>query len=167
MQLENGVKARAFSSSQYVQAAVKNVEEYVKDKENLNIPGRAETPMQTSYRPELDVSMELTPVLASYYMSLIGILRWIVELGRVDICLEVSMMSSHMAMPRQGHLDQVLHIFGHLKKYHNNEMVFDPSNPVIDETNFEKRDWTSSEFGHIDGVEALPVNAPEPRGFDF
>ena len=57
MQLENGVKARAFSSSQYVQAAVKNVEEYVKDKENLNIPGRAETPMQTSYWPELDVSM--------------------------------------------------------------------------------------------------------------
>ena len=66
---------------------MKNVEEYVKDKENLNIPGRAETPMQTSYRPELDVSMELTPVLASYYMSLIGIPRWIVELGRVDICL--------------------------------------------------------------------------------
>ena len=71
-------------------------------------------------------------------MSLIGILRWIVELGRVDICLEVSMMSSHMAMPIQGHLDQVIHIFGHLKKYHNTEIVFYPSNPVIDETKFEK-----------------------------
>ena len=57
VQLENGVKAWDFSSSQYVQAAVKNVEEYVKDKENLNIPVRAETPIQTSYRPELDVSM--------------------------------------------------------------------------------------------------------------
>ena len=68
VQLENGVKAWDFSSSQYVQAAAKNVEEYVKDKENLNIPGRAETPMQTSYRPKLDVSMELTPILASYYM---------------------------------------------------------------------------------------------------
>ena len=139
---------------------MKNVEEYFKDKENLNITGQAETPMQTSYRPELDVSMELTPVLASYYMSLIGILRWIVELGRVDVCLEVSMMSSHIAIPRQGHLEQVLHIFGHLKKYYNTEIVFDPSDPVIDETKFEKQDWTSSEFGHVDGVEALPVNAP-------
>ena len=46
-------------------------------------------------------------------------------------------------------------------------MVFDPSNPVIDETKFDKRDWKSSEFGHVDGVEALPVNAPEPRGFGF
>ena len=71
-------------------------------------------------------------------MSLIGILRWIVELGRVDICLEVSMMSSHIAIPRQGHTYQVLHIFGHTKKYHNTEMVFDPSDPVIDETKFEK-----------------------------
>ena len=66
LQLENGVKAWAFSSLQHVQAAVKNVGEYVRNKENLNIPGRAETPMQTSYRPELDVSMELTPIFASY-----------------------------------------------------------------------------------------------------
>ena len=43
------------------------------------------------------------------------------------------MMSSHMAMPRQGHLDQVLHIFGHLKKYYSTEMVFDPSDPLINE----------------------------------
>ena len=105
VKLENGVKLWDFSSSQFVQAGVKNVEEYVKYKESLNIPGIAETPMHTSYRPELDVSMELTPVLAPYYMSSIGILRWIVELGRVDICLEVSMMSSHTAMPRQGHID--------------------------------------------------------------
>ena len=57
VQLENGVNAWDFSSSQYVQAAMKNDEYYVKDKENINIPGRAETKMQTSYRTELDVSM--------------------------------------------------------------------------------------------------------------
>ena len=101
LQLENGVEAWGLRSSKHVQAAVNNVEEYVKDKDNLNVKIRAETPMQTAYRPELYVRMDLTPVRESYYMSLIGILRWIVELGRVDICLEVSTMSSHMAMPRQ------------------------------------------------------------------
>ena len=38
---------------------------------------------------------------------------------------------------------------------------------MIDELKFERRDWTSSEFGHIDGIEELPPNAPEPRGFGF
>ena len=60
------------------------------------------------------------------------------------------MMSSHLALPREGHLDQVFHVFGYLKKYHNAEMVFDPSDPVVDECEFERRDWGSSEFGHLE-----------------
>jgi hypothetical protein len=90
-----------------------------------------------------------------------------VELGRIDICLEISMLSSHLALPRQGHLEQVLHVFAYLKKHHNAELVLDPSDPVVDENSFELRDWTSSEFGHIQGKEELPRNMPEPRGFGF
>jgi hypothetical protein len=167
--LDNGVECWAFSSSQYVQAAVKNVEDYLskRNDDKWKLPAKAETPMKTSYRPELDVSPELGPTEASYYMSLVGILRWIVELGRVDICLECSMMSSHMALPREGHLYQLFQVFAYLKKYHNTEMVFDPSDPVIDESSFEQRDWTSSEFGHLQGKEELPPNMPEPRGLGF
>ena len=44
---------------------------------------------------------------------------------------------------------KVLHIFSYLKKYHNSEMVFDPSDPVIDEALFEKQDWASSEQGGL------------------
>ena len=72
-----------------------------------------------------------------------------------------------MVIPRQGHLDQVLSIFGNLKKYHNTDIVFDPSDPVIDKTKFEKQHWTSIEFGHVGGVEVLPVNMSEPRGLGF
>jgi hypothetical protein len=118
IQLENGVNAWAFSSSQNVQAAVKNVEDWLAKEENKKrwkLPRKAETPLCTSYRPELDVTPELSTQEAPYYQSLNGILRWIVELGRVDICLEVSMMSSHLALPREGHLEKVLHIFAHLK----------------------------------------------------
>ena len=108
---------------------------------------RARTPIQMIYRPELDVTPELNTADATYYQSFIGILRWLVELGRIDICLEVSMMSSHLALPREGHLEQVLHIFGYLKKYHNGTLVYDPSEPEIDENKFLEQDWTSSEFG--------------------
>ena len=163
--LENGVKAWTFSSSQYVQASVKNVEEYI-CKRGWKLPSKADTPITTTYRPELDTSPELNPEDLSYYQSLIGILRWMVELGRVDICLEVSMMSSHLALPREGHLHQVLHIFAYLKKYHNAELVFDPSDPDIDQSKFEKKDWASSEFGD-ELQEQLPDNMPQPRGMGF
>lgn len=169
VQLENGVEAWAFGSSQYVQAAVKNVETFLSQEENQRwrVPTKAQTPLSTTYHPELDVSPELDPNLSAYYQSLIGILRWIVELGRVDICLETSMMASHLALPREGHLAQVFHMFDYLKRHHNAEMVFDPSDPVIDESLFERRDWTSTEFGHLDGEEVLPPKMPEPRGRGF
>ena len=169
VQLENGVNAWAFSSSQYVQTAVKNVEAYLDSQDNKRwkMPSKADTHLTTTYRPELDVSRELNVADAAYYHSLIGILRWIVELGQVDVCLEVSMMSSHLALPREGHLEQVLHIFAYLKKYHNTELVYDPSDPVVDENDFARRDWASSEFGHVEGKEEFPVKMPEPRGHGF
>ena len=127
---------------------------------------KANTPITTIYRPELDVTSELNADDASYYQSLIGILRWMVEIGRVDICLEVSMMASHLALPRIGHLEQVLHIFAYMKKYHNAEMIFDSTEPDIELSIFEKEDWTSSEFGS-DMKEEIPANMPEPRGMGF
>ena len=169
VKLGNDVEAWAFSSSQYVQSAVKNVEDYLERRNDPRwlIPLKAETPMRASYRPELDVTPVLSPHDVAYYQSLIGMLRWMVELGRIDICLEISMMSSHLAMPREGHMAEVLRIFGHLKKYHNTELVFDPSDPCVDELAFEQMDWTSSEFGHLQGKEEVPTNMPESRGVGF
>ena len=104
--LDNGATAWAFSSSKYVRAAVKNVETKIM-KEGKKLPKTCDTPMSTEYRPEVNVSPELSSDEASYFQSLIGVLRWIVELGRVDICCELSMLSSHLALPREGHLEQV------------------------------------------------------------
>ena len=69
VQLDNGVDCWAFSSSQYVQAAVKNVEEHLARPENerWRMPRKAETPLPQTYRPELDVSPELNPTEAAYY----------------------------------------------------------------------------------------------------
>jgi hypothetical protein len=94
----------------------------------------------------------------------IGVLRWAVEIGRADILTEVSMLSSHLMMPREGHLDAVFHIFAYLKKKHNSCMVFDTTYPEMDMGRFEEMDWTSS-YGEI--KEALPDNTPEARGKDI
>ena len=145
---------------------MKNVETHVAKVNDARwqLPTKADTPLKASYRPELDVSPELDTANAAYYQSLIGVLRWIVELGRVDVCLEVSMMSSHIALPREGHLKELLQIFVYPKKHHNTEVVYDPSQPEIDNAAFDRKDWTSSEFGHLQGIEKLPPKMPEPRG---
>eukprot|EP00957_Ditylum_brightwellii_P072927 5541901-Ditylum_brightwellii.AAC.1 len=73
-------------------------------------------------------------------------------------------MSLHLAMPREGHLGQIFHISAYLKKFHNTEIVYDPSDPCIETGNFERKNWTSSEFKHNSGEEELPPNMLEPRG---
>jgi len=164
VELNNGQKAYTFSSSQYVKSAVTNVETYLNET-GRKFPCRVNTPISSNYRPEVDLSEELNDSDASYYQSLIGILRWMVELGRIDITCEVSMMSSHMAMPRKGHLDQLFHMFAYLKKCHNSELVFDPSEPPIEMNSFQHQDWTASEYGELQ--EQLPTNMPESRGIGF
>ena len=65
-----------------------------------------------------------------------------VELGQVDLCTEVSIMLSHLALSRKGHLQEVYQIFGYLKKNDNAEMPFDPSKPNIDMVKFQRQVWS-------------------------
>ena len=116
-------------------------------------------PIPTSYRPELDITPELISTDAAYYQSLVGILRWIVEIGRVDLCLEVSLMSSHLALPRERNLDKLFHIFSYLKWKHRARMVFDPTYPSIDNDDFPRHDW-EKHYGEV--KEVIPKNALSP-----
>ena len=72
------------SSQRYIQEAMKNVESYLAER-GLSLPAKANTPLMSNYCPELDVSPELDHDRANYFMSLIGILRWCCEIGRIDI----------------------------------------------------------------------------------
>jgi hypothetical protein len=117
--------------------------------------------MKADYKPELDVSPELGIEGHRYYQELTGILWWAVELGRLDILLEVSLLSTYLAAPHEGHLEQVFHIFGYLKKNPKRKIAFDPDYPVIAESCFKSYDWY--EF-YRDSKEAIPPNAPEPLG---
>jgi hypothetical protein len=164
VQLPNQVEAWALSPSKYIQEAVSNVEEYLDREHNgRKLSKRCPTPMSTSYRPELNVTPELDADRANYFQSQIGVLQWAVELGRIDIMTEASMLSSHLALPREGHLEAIWHIFAYLKSRHNSRMVFDPTYPEIDMTRFKEVDWKPF-YGNVE--EALPDNAPPARGKD-
>ena len=53
------------------------------------------------------------------------------------------MMSSHLALPREGYLAQVLHICLYLKTHYNSALLFDPTYPDVDMDILPKHDWTN------------------------
>ena len=164
VQLPSGKTEWAMSSRTYVKNAVKVVEALITDDDpETKLKSTAKNPFPGGYKPELDITTELNDVLASRFLQLIGILRWAVELGRLDIFVEVSQLSQHQAMPRQGHLEAVYHIFAYLKKHENGaRIVFDPKTPIIDEKAFNMNaDWTDF-YGDV--LEELPPKMPTPLG---
>ena len=98
--------------------------------------------MSIGYRPEDDVSPELDQNDTTYYQELIGVLRWAIELGRIDISCEVSMLSSHLALPREGHLKQAIHVFGYLKINPKKSIYLNPGYILTPPERFQKFDWT-------------------------
>ena len=141
--LENGVWSWALSPSQYVQESCRDFQKYVK--ENLGgiwkLPKQTPKPFTMGYIPELDASTVLDPSLESFYKYQIGVLRWMVELGRVDINTEVSMLASCLAIPQEGHIEAVLNVYGYLRAKNNKRLALDPYYPEIDESQFLQCDW--------------------------
>ena len=83
------------------------------------MPKMAENTFKMGYDPELDTSPDLDPYAALYYLTIIGVLRWMIELGRIDIITEVSLLLSHVALPREGHLEAAVHVMTHVGQRYN------------------------------------------------
>ena len=88
-----------------------------------------------------------------------------IELGHVDICCEVSMLSSHISLLRGMYISQMIYIFRYLKTHHNEEMVFYPLYLDIYSSWFEIQYLTHSSYGKL--KEYLPPYIPEPCGMGF
>jgi hypothetical protein len=130
----------AFESTSYVKKAIADLEKELEDVD-LRLLLNTKTPLATGYRPELDLSPELGSKQLNYYHGLIGILRWICEIGRIDILMPVSLMSRYLLVSaRQGHLEQVVHIFAYLKHHPRSMMVFDDTIPTFRGKRFVKCD---------------------------
>jgi hypothetical protein len=146
------------SSTQYLERAISVIEQ----KMGEILPGKKMvTPLPMDYHPEIDTSPYLDDDDANYYLSLIGILQWLSELGRIDICYAVGLMSRYNALPRRGHMDAVLRIFSYLKQHKNSKLVFDTDMRDFPEEMFLKHDWSEM---YPDALEEIPENCPTPLG---
>eukprot|EP00957_Ditylum_brightwellii_P084990 6462864-Ditylum_brightwellii.AAC.1 len=165
-QLPDGTTAWSMVSKQYVKAAVETVTNLLlEDGRELKPPSAKKAhkgPLPTTYKPELDTTRELNPDNVQRYQQIIGILRWAIELGRVDILHEVSIMSQYQANPREGHLEALYLIVHFLSNNPMKRIVFDPATPLANDAAFYgDADWTEF-YGDIQEEE--PPNMPEPLG---
>jgi hypothetical protein len=115
----------------------------------------------TTYRPETDTTDECNEEGASRYYQLIGVLQWAVELGRIDVYTEVSLLSQHLVLRHVGHLEAVYHVFAYLNKHEKCSFIFDPTDPVPITPTMAKPDW-SSFYENLE--EELPPQMPKPLG---
>ena len=162
----NGIQCWTITSQEYVKAAVKNVEEAIKKKGRKLPTSNIDTPMSATFSPEMDVTEELNDDDTTYFQELIGVLRWATEIGRVDILLEVSLLSQYQANPREGHLEQLLHIFAFLKRHPKLTLYLSPELPRIDYGDFRTKRGDFAEI-YRDAEELLPHRMPMPRGRDL
>ena len=148
----------SMSSSAYVKEAIRNVELWLA-KRDRKLKKKASSVLPPNWRPELDISPHCNEEDIQFYHSQIGVLRWMVELGRVDICGEVSMLASYSAMPREGHLEAVIHMFSYLSSHDRSKVVFDPT--YVQHERQQRPDW--SDF-YRDAQPMVPPDCPKPLG---
>ena len=89
----------------------------------------------------MDVTAKLKANGIQYPQQLIGVLQWACEIGRVYIWIETSLLSTQLASPRIGNLEQVYDIFGYLKDISKRKLGFDPVHPKININRFHRFDW--------------------------
>jgi hypothetical protein len=63
------------------------------------MPTQAVNPFAMGYEPEIDETPALDPDQASYFQSIIRVMRWMCEIGRINIATEVLLLLSHLLPP--------------------------------------------------------------------
>ena len=99
----DGKECWDISSDKYCTSAVTNVESVLENC-GLRLPPKCVTPISCGYCLEMDLTGELEAYGVKCYQNLIKTLRWAVEIGWMEILLGVSLLSTYLAPPREGHL---------------------------------------------------------------
>lgn len=158
----NGVKTWFMSAELYLHKAMEEVERKWGNISKLFSRTSLDIPAPTNFHPEIDD----TPILGDddiqLYQSYIGILRWAVELGRIDLGHVAGVMARFSACPREGHLVALICVFAYCKKHLESKLVFDPHRVDYSDIDWSGNDW--SQFYPDIEEEPLPSHMPEPRG---
>ena len=125
-----------------------------------------EIPMDPKWKPELDKSRLCNPAEHRLYMKLVGIMLWIVMLGRIDIAFAISSLSRYSALPRIKHLEALEQVVGYLQKYPDKRIDVDSRPMEIDGETMKLMSESKDVLQHLypDAEEEIDPKFPSPRG---
>lgn len=149
------------SAQDYLEKALATIEETYGKLEQL-FKTRMDTPAPTDFHPEIDSTEFLDDDTTTLYQSYIGILRWAVELGRIDLNHFASTMAKFSASPREGHLFALIRFFAYVKKHLQSGIIINSDEIYWTSTEWVSKDWDRF-YPDING-ELLPPDMPEARG---
>ena len=121
----------------------------------------SKVPLSMGYHPDMDESELLNDVGVSLHQSCMRILRWLVELRRIDIAFQALLMTQFKTLPWYQHIVVFGHIFAYLKNHSRSRILFDPTSPEFAYKSFVNPDWSEL---YSEPEEAILYNAPEVRG---
>ena len=151
----------AFGARTYIRNICEKIETLFRDTEVSHLKNYG-SPLLEGYHPELDASSCLGDDMAKKYRMLVGCLNWVVTLGRFDVHYAASTMARYSAMPREGHLKQMLRVFGYLKHHQKGKVIVDTAKPTFtNERKIETLDWMQF---YPQSTEEIPPDMPKPRG---
>ena len=147
----------AVGCKKYITEAIRRIE-----KDFGTFPKKETLPLGPGDHPEEDTSEFLDDLGHRKYQMLIGMLNWIVGIGRFDIAHATSTLARFSACPRQGHLKRALRVFAYLKRRPNRRLVMDSRDPIITGGDCKTGDMMAERLqsDYPDAVEAIDANLP-------
>ena len=85
----------------------------------------------------LNMSPELDMENTSYFSSMIGIMRWMRELGHVNI----RTYSSYLALPLEGNLEAALLVITYMRQKYSSDLAYILTYPEINWSKLKKCNW--------------------------
>ena len=116
-----------YSSQTYALEAIRKIESIFGPlpKRKSALPTES-TKNKAANHPETDTSPLLGVEKHRHYQMLLGMIQWLVTIGRPDLTNAAASLSRFGACPREGHLDLALHVFGFLKQFPIRHIAIDP-----------------------------------------
>jgi hypothetical protein len=147
-----------FGCKKYLKEAIARIESM------FGVLPKSSVPMVSGDHPETDDSEILNDDDHQKFQMLIGIMNWVVTIGRLDVAFATMSLSRFSACPRRGHLQRALKVFGYLKKRPNRRICVDSREPILQgfEKELEKDYSKSLAEEYPESTEEIDANLPKP-----
>ena len=97
--------------------------------------------MTPDYDPEIDTTDLCYDAEKDKYWQCISEMKWVINLGRIDIMYATIVISQYCPDHCKGHLSKIQHLYDYLKKYTSTSINFNTEMTAYDDFNMIKGNW--------------------------